>query len=102
MPSTYEGFGMAYLEAMGFGLPVIASAAGGAREIVREGVNGFLVEPGDRPALVRRLRELMSDVALRRRLGGEARRTWEAHPDWEAAFAQVGPFLKRMLDGERR
>ena len=44
---SYEGFGIVYLEAMRFGLPVIASTLGAAREIVTNGENGFFVRPHD-------------------------------------------------------
>ena len=45
-PSLAEGFGLALVEAMGFGLPVIATRVGGAPEIVQPGVSGWLVDPG--------------------------------------------------------
>ena len=51
MPS-FEGFGIVYLEAMRYGLPVIASTAGAAHEIVTAGENGFWRRPG-RPHLTR-------------------------------------------------
>ncbi|NIO08698.1 MAG: glycosyltransferase, partial [Deltaproteobacteria bacterium] len=43
VPSSYEGFGMVYIEAMGFGVPVIASHAGAVPELVSHGRNGFLI-----------------------------------------------------------
>ncbi len=51
VPSSWEGFGIVYLEGMGFGLPAIASQAGGAAEIVTHGLNGYLVAPGDAETL---------------------------------------------------
>jgi glycosyltransferase involved in cell wall biosynthesis len=63
MPSSYEGYGMAYLEGMGHGLPAIAGAAGGAAEFVHEGENGFLVDPGDPVALADHLLTLHQDRA---------------------------------------
>lgn len=78
-PSLAEGFGRAVLESMALGLPVVASAVGGLREIVRDGENGFLVAPGDVDAIVERVTRLASDSALRERFGLEARREVFAH-----------------------
>jgi glycosyltransferase involved in cell wall biosynthesis len=47
MPSSYEGFGIVYLEGMAFGLPALATTAGGAVEIITSGRDGFLAPPGD-------------------------------------------------------
>jgi glycosyltransferase involved in cell wall biosynthesis len=72
-PSLAEGFGRAVLEAMALGRPVVASAVGGLREIIRDGENGFLVAPRDTPALVDRILRLSSNPELRRSFGREAR-----------------------------
>jgi len=85
-PSRYEGFGIALLEAMGFGVPVIAGQEGGARELVANGREGFLVPPGDHAAVARYLQAL-SDDDLREEMGRAARRRWEAHPTWERSLA---------------
>lgn len=74
-PSLAEGFGRAVLEAMALGRPVIASRLGGLREAIRDGENGFLVEPGDAAAIADRLRLLLGDSELRARLGREAEAT---------------------------
>ncbi len=76
-PSMHEGFGIAIVEAMAFGLPVIATDSGGPRDFVRTGENGFLVQPGAVGELGRRLAELASSADLRRRLGANAKRDSE-------------------------
>ena len=75
LPSEVEGFGITLLEAMHSGLPVIASTRGGSAEVVREGWNGYLVEPGDVPTLARRLRALLTDDRLWAELGDRGRET---------------------------
>jgi glycosyltransferase involved in cell wall biosynthesis len=74
-PSLAEGFGRAVLEAMALGKPVIASAVGGLREAVKDGSNGYLVEPGDVSAIAQRWRLLISDPQLRKRVGSAAEQT---------------------------
>lgn len=73
LPSRKEGFGIVYLEAMWFGLPVIAAREKGAVEVVRDGENGYLVPFGDPPALTERLIALAADPLLRRQLGARGR-----------------------------
>src|SRR5439155_1164148 len=63
VPSSYEALGIAYLEAMRFGLPVVATTAGGAGEIVTHGCEGFLVAPGDVGGLTSYLRRWVDEVA---------------------------------------
>ncbi len=63
-PSLHEGLGSALLDAMAFGLPIIASRVGGIPEIVEDGVNGLLVPPGQPDELARALVRLLDDPAL--------------------------------------
>jgi glycosyltransferase involved in cell wall biosynthesis len=92
VPSQYEGFGIVYLEAMGFGVPVIASRGGAAGEIVEDGVNGVLVDPDDARAVADGLRAL-SDPARHARMRIAARARYDAHPTWRASCASIRAFL---------
>ncbi|WP_460334410.1 glycosyltransferase family 4 protein [Actinoallomurus acanthiterrae] len=78
-----ELLGLTVLEAMASGTPVICSRLGGLPEVVRDGETGFLVEPGDVGELRDRIRTLLADRPLARRLGDDARQlvlerfTWD-------------------------
>jgi len=69
LPSRKEGFGIVFLEAMRFGLPVIGAREKGAVDVIQQNVNGLLVEYGDVSAISHAVLELASDRALRQRLG---------------------------------
>ncbi len=74
-PSLSEGFGRAVLEGMALGKPVIASKVGGLREIIKDGENGFLVEPENSRDIAEKMRLLLGDISLRNRLGKMAKQT---------------------------
>ena len=61
MPYAYEGFGIAILEAMAFGLPAIGCSNGAAHETISHGTNGFLLDPGDLAGLAPLLLQLHRD-----------------------------------------
>jgi glycosyltransferase involved in cell wall biosynthesis len=68
-----ELLGLAALEAMASGTPVVCSRVGGLPEVVEDGVTGFVVEPGEVDELRERLEQLVRDRALAARLGRAAR-----------------------------
>jgi phosphatidylinositol alpha 1,6-mannosyltransferase len=70
----HDTFGQTLQEAAASGLPVIAPAAGGPLDLVRDGVTGFLVQPGDATALAGAVARLAADPALRAAQGAAARR----------------------------
>ncbi len=72
-PAEMEGLGVALLQAAACGLPIVAGRAGGIPEIVRPGLNGELIEPGDVDALSGHLIRLLGDAALRQRYGAAGR-----------------------------
>jgi glycosyltransferase involved in cell wall biosynthesis len=73
LPSINEGTPVSAIEALAAGRPVVATRVGGVPDVVREGEDGFLVEPGDVDALADRLARLAADPALRERLGAAGR-----------------------------
>ena len=75
LPSSYEGLGCVYLEAMSAQKPVIACRGQGIDEIIRHGQNGLLVNPNDPADLALALTALLQDAPLRRQLGQQARNT---------------------------
>jgi glycosyltransferase involved in cell wall biosynthesis len=75
--SKWEGLPLSILEAMRQGLPVIASDVGGVKELVVEGETGFMIPAGDLDCLVRCIREINGDSALRERMGINARQRFE-------------------------
>jgi phosphatidylinositol alpha 1,6-mannosyltransferase len=82
----YETFGQTIQEAAASGLPVVAPASGGPLDLVADGSTGYLVTPGDPDALTGAVRTLVTDPALRARLGAAARRrvlarSWSALTD---------------------
>jgi glycosyltransferase involved in cell wall biosynthesis len=86
VPSSYEGFGIVYLEAMGFGVVPLASRHGGGAEIVSNGVSGLLVEPGSAREIADGLGSLAADRGKLARMATAARERFAAFPGWKASM----------------
>jgi glycosyltransferase involved in cell wall biosynthesis len=97
LPSAYEGFGIAYVEAMGFGLPVVASAAGGATELVTDGRDGFLVAPSSSRGVTDAVETLASDRDRLVEMGLAARERFLTHPTWDETATTVRRFLRGLV-----
>lgn len=78
----FEGFGLVYLEAGAYGLPVVATRSGGVPEAVKDGETGFLVEPGDVKGIATAILRLLSDTELARSMGRQ-NRLWAESLTWE-------------------
>jgi glycosyltransferase involved in cell wall biosynthesis len=87
---------MVIAEAMACGRPVVVSLAGGAAEIVRDGVDALGHAPGDAAALADRLSALVRDPGLRARLGRAARTAAEARFDRARLARELAPLYTRL------
>ena len=99
VPSSYEGFGIIYLEGMGFGLPAIGTLSGAAREIITDGVDGFLIPPAGAASLADSLRLLAADRSALVRLSLAARERFLRQPSWDQTAAAIRRFLEEMVRG---
>ncbi len=96
-PSYYEGFGIALLEGMAFGLPVIGTTAGAVSELITEDKNGYLIAPGDEAALARRLAGLAADREQLKRLSLNALHHFHTRPTWEQSMQSIREFLFQVI-----
>lgn len=78
----FEGFGLVYLEAGAYGLPVVATRSGGTPDAVKDGETGLLAAQNDVAGVAEAILQLLSDTELARRLG-RANRTWAEELTWE-------------------
>jgi glycosyltransferase involved in cell wall biosynthesis len=97
VPSSYEGFGIVYLEGMAFGLPAIGTTAGAAGEIITNNETGYLIEPNDSVSLAARLSSLSQDRALLTQLSINARNRYLQQPAWNKTAGQIRTFLQAMI-----
>ena len=97
MPSSYEGFGIAYLEGMGFGLPAIATTSGAAAEFITDGENGHLIPPENSSVLAERLATLASDRELLAHMSINALRCYQQQPKWEQTVDHIRNFLLEVI-----
>jgi glycosyltransferase involved in cell wall biosynthesis len=88
-PSRREGFGVACLEAMAHGRPVVATDVGGLRDLVVDGETGLVVPPRDPAALRAALEQLLADPKLRQRLGAAGRQRARERFSWDAVTSAV-------------
>jgi glycosyltransferase involved in cell wall biosynthesis len=95
LPSRYEGYGMAFAEAMAHGLPVVAARAGAAPEVIPPGA-GLLAPSDDAEALANMLAILLSNPLVRRQMGATGRAHARSLPDWAATARIVIDVLRSV------
>jgi UDP-glucose:(heptosyl)LPS alpha-1,3-glucosyltransferase len=100
LPSHYDSFALVVTEAMASELPVIVSSEAGASELIRDGVNGLLLEDfEDSAELAAKMRVLIEDRALAARLAAEGRRTAEQR-SWDVTAGETMKVYERQLREE--
>ena len=93
LPSKGEGFGFVYLEAMARGKPVIGGAHGGAPEVVKDGMTGYLVQHDDTEQLATSINTLLSNPELAREMGARGKERVER----EYRFSVFAKEFKKIL-----
>ena len=96
LPSWHEGYGMAFAEALAYGLPIVGTTAGAIPETVPADA-AMLVPPGDRTSLTRALMQVLDNETLRVRLAAAAAKAGAALPDWPASVRRWIEALDRLI-----
>ena len=102
MPFANEGFGIACLEALSYGLPVLASTAGAACEFIQDGVNGFLIPAGETQTCADIILDLHADRDQLIRLSQAALKTALARPGWSDTVDAIHDFLTHLSKQRRQ
>lgn len=97
LPSESESFGLAALEAMSCGVPVVASNAGGLPELITHGVDGYLFDIGDTGAMGEAAAEIMSDEEKHKTMAAAARRTAVERFDLKTIADQYEKLYERLI-----
>lgn len=95
--SDSEGFSNSVIEYFAMGVPVVATDVGGNRELVAEGVNGFLVPPGDHRAMAGRIADLLADERRRGEMGAHGRREVEHRFAWPVKMREIEEYYTALL-----
>ena len=98
MPSRTDSFGISYLEAWIYGLPVIGARAGGVPDVIRDGETGYLVPFADPPALATRIAELLDNPDTARKLGESGRAHTLRQLTWDRKYAEMRDVYAELVD----
>ncbi|MBN4075812.1 MAG: hypothetical protein COA71_02250 [SAR86 cluster bacterium] len=98
LPSMNEAYGIVFLEAMQFSLPIIGCNVGGAKEIIEEKINGYLIDPDDSIRLAELINAMNSDRELLRQMSESARQKYLQHPTWNESISKIRLFLQKIVE----
>jgi glycosyltransferase involved in cell wall biosynthesis len=95
LASHYEGYGMAFAEALRYGLPIVGTTGGAIPEVVPAGA-GLLMVPGNVPQLTAALRAVLTNTSLRRALAARAQRAAMAHSSWHETACIIADVVREL------
>lgn len=97
LPSISEPFGIALIEALATGIPAIGTRVGGIPEMIKDGINGFLVNPRNSEEMAEKIITLLSDEDLRIEMGKEARKIAVKEFDWSIIAEKTEKFYSEWV-----
>jgi glycosyltransferase involved in cell wall biosynthesis len=97
LPSRVDSFGIVYLEAWAYGIPVIGCDAGGVPAVIDDGQNGLLVKFGDQAALALAIERLLADADLRQAMGQQGRVKVETRRTWDQIFQGLQTVYQQVV-----
>jgi len=98
MPSRIDSFGIVYLEAWAYGVPVIGCHAGGVPDVIDDGQDGVLVEYGNEAGLATAIEGLLVDPERRRVMGRQGRAKVEAHYTWDRIYRGLAEVYQELTE----
>lgn len=98
LPSLTEGFGITILEAMSFGLPIIAASTGGIPELVNNGINGILVRPNSVQEIQKAILGFLKDPQNAKKYGRQAAIDIQRGFSSEAMVSRINSIFESILD----
>ena len=97
LASRYEPFGLTTMEAMACGTIPIVSSVAGSREIIVDGLNGFIVDTHDRKALAKTIATVLTDTKLNKKVADNAAFTIKEHYSWDKTVEKFLAVYKKLL-----
>jgi glycosyltransferase involved in cell wall biosynthesis len=94
-PSRWEGFGMVLAEAASFGLPIVTTNAGAIPYLIKDGINGLLIQPGDAKLLAQAIEHLARSPNLMAKFSN-ANRSLAEEFDWNKSFSKVERLMNKL------
>ncbi len=101
VPSRSEAFGLVNIESMAVGTPVVASSVGGIPDILTDGIDGFLVPPGDSDALAQKLAAFLSNPSLSETMGIRARKNFLTNFELWSVVARTADLLEYLVSSSK-
>ena len=101
LPSYSEAMPMSVLEAMSWGLPIISTTVGGIPQLVKQKINGYLIEPGDIDGFADRLKELLSNDTLRQTMGEQSLRFIKEYYSFDGHLQKIMSIYRQILENEK-
>ena len=97
LAARYEPFGLTTLEAMASGTPVIVSTVAGSKEIIVDGLNGFIVDTHDRKLLAEYIKRLLTNKKLHKKMSDNAAFTVQEHYSWDKMVNKFIALYKELM-----